>query len=451
MGWKILPSACLLLVVATCKSNKAAPEPISGDESDTYTVGGTVSGLSGTLVLQNNGEDNLTITTNGNFTFPTRLPEGATYDVTVLINPAGQVCHVRDNQGTVAGTHVTNIMVQCSSDTTWVQDAYLKASNAEASDEFGYSVAISGSTIVVGAYQEDSNQPTITNIDGQASPDNSAADAGAVYVFKRNANGNWIQDAYLKASNAETGDCFGYSVSISGTMLSVGSPYERSNQTTITNNDGQASPDNSAADAGAVYVFKRDTNGNWIQDAYLKASNAEADDWFGHSVAISASTVVVGAPREDSYHTTIINDDGQAATNNFVPNSGAVYVFKRDANGNWIQDAYLKASNADTNDDEFGRAVAISGTIIAVGANGEDSNQTTITNNDGQAAPDNNAHNTGAVYVFKRDANGNWIQDAYLKASNAGNDDYFGYSVAISGSTIVVGAHQEDSDQSTII
>jgi hypothetical protein len=424
---------------------------------NSYTIGGTVSGLSGTLVLQNNGADDLSLTANGSFTFATRIADGEAYNVSVKDNPTGQFCRIANDAGAVAGGNVTNVAVTCSgSDFTWVQDAYLKASNAEANDRFGYTVAISGSTIVVGAANEDSNQTTITNNDGSASSDNSATDSGAVYVFKRDANGDWIQDAYLKASNAEANDWFGRSVAISGSTIVVGAYWEDSNQTTITNADSLASSDNSATDSGAVYVFKRDGNGDWIQDAYLKASNAEGDDLFGWSVAISGSTIAVGAYFEDSNQTTITNDDGCPGTapgcladNNSASNSGAVYVFKRDGNGDWIQDAYLKASNAEGGD-YFGLSVAISGSTIAVGARYEDSNQTWITNTDGSASSNNGASNSGAVYVFKRDAAGDWIQDAYLKASNAEANDYFGVSVAISGSTIVVGAYLEDSNQMTI-
>jgi ketosteroid isomerase-like protein len=415
-----------------------------------YTIGGTVTGLSGTLMLQNNGADDLSLASNGSFTFSLPLSDGEAYNVTVKNNPSGQFCRIDNSAGAVAGGNVTNVAVTCSgSDFTWVQDAYLKASNAEANDRFGHAVAISGSTIVVGARFEDSNQTTITNTDGLASSDNSATDSGAVYVFKRDANGDWIQDAYLKTSNAEGGDSFGDSVAISGSTIVVGAYWEDSNQTTVTNADGTASSDNSATDSGAVYVFKRDANGDWIQDAYLKASNAGSGDRFGISVAISGSTIVVGALGEDSNQTTITNNDGSASSDNGATDSGAVYVFKRDAAGNWIQDAYLKASNAEASD-YFGHSVAISGSTIVVGAVYEDSSQTTITNTDGLASSNNGASYSGAVYVFKRDAAGNWIQDAYLKASNAEANDYFGSSVAISGSTIVVGAIDEDSSQTTI-
>ena len=82
----------------------------------------------------------------------------------------------------------------------FIQQAYLKASNAEASDYFGRSLAISGDTVVVGAYAEDSN--------GTGESDNSAWGAGAAYVYER-SGAAWSQQAYLKASNAEGGDQFG--------------------------------------------------------------------------------------------------------------------------------------------------------------------------------------------------------------------------------------------------
>ncbi|GAB4435075.1 MAG: hypothetical protein OHK0011_18260 [Turneriella sp.] len=425
----------------------------AGSGTPSYTVGGSVSGLSGTLVLQNNGGDDLTLTSNGSFTFATQLPEGSVYSVQVLTNPTGQSCHIKDNEGELT-SNVTSVVVQCSStDFTWVQDAYLKASNAEATDQFGNSVAVSGSTIVVGAYWEDSNAMSIINPDGQ--PDNSssnnlATEAGAVYVFKRDGSGNWIQDAYLKASNAEAGDLFGISVAVSGSTIVVGAYAEDSNQTTITNTDNShGGTDSGSGDRGAVYVFKRDGSGNWIQDAYLKASNAEDWDQFGFSVAVSGSTIVVGVVGEDSNQTTITNTDGTASGDNSASAAGAVYVFKRDGSGDWIQDAYLKASNAGASD-FFGTSVAISGSTIVVGAPTEDSNQTSITNTDGSASTDNSAGDAGAAYVFKRDSNGDWIQDAYLKASNAGAGDVFGNSVAVSGATIVVGAYGEDSNQTTI-
>ncbi|HRG75568.1 MAG TPA: FG-GAP repeat protein, partial [Leptospiraceae bacterium] len=136
----------------------------------------------------------------------------------------------------------------------------------------------------------------------------------------------WAQEAYIKAPNANGGDAFGISVSISVDTIAVGARNEDSNQTTITNGT-TASADNSAADAGAVYVFKR-TGTTWAQEAYLKSPNAEANDWFGYPVSISGDTIAVGAMQEDSNQTTITNGTN-ASTDNSASNSGAVYVFRK--------------------------------------------------------------------------------------------------------------------------
>ncbi len=157
------------------------------------------------------------------------------------------------------------------SGTVWSQQAYLKASNTDMGDWFGYSVAISGDTVVVGAYREASYATGIN--DDQS--DNSAALAGAAYVFTRSGT-VWSQQAYLKASNTDPVDRFGYTVAISGDTLVVGAYREASYATGI--NDDQS--DNSALDAGAAYVFTR-SGTVWSQQAYLKASNTDMGDEFG--------------------------------------------------------------------------------------------------------------------------------------------------------------------------
>ena len=335
----------------------------------------------------------------------------------------------------------------------WVQDAYIKASNAGGGDSFGYSVSISGDIIAVGATGEDSNITSIDNTDGSASSNDGVNDSGAVYVFKKDSSGNWIQDAYIKASNAGSGDNFGSSVAVDGDIIVVGAINEDSGETTIYNTDGSASTNESASNAGAVYVFKRGSNGQWIQDAYLKASNAGLGDSFGRSVSISGDIIVVGAYLEDTNTTNINNNDGHptvAESNNDASDAGAVYIFKKDSNGNWIQDAYLKASNTEGSDN-FGYSVSISGDMIVVGAVGEDSNVTSIDNIDGSASTNNDYNIAGAAYVFKIDSNGNWIQDAYLKASNAGAYDNYGNSVSISEDIIVVSAYFEGSNSTSIV
>jgi hypothetical protein len=220
----------------------------------------------------------------------------------------------------------------------------------------------------------------------------------------------------------------------------VGASGEDSNATGVNGNQA----DNSASDSGAAYVFVRNGT-NWSQQAYLKASNTEAGDNFGASVAISGNTIVVAARSEDS-STTGVN--GNQNDNN-ASRSGAVYVFVRNGT-NWSQEAYIKASNTGV-DDEFGAyttrggSLAISGDILVVGAGAEDSNAVGIDGNQ----TDNSAANAGAAYVFARTGT-NWSQRVYLKASNTGAGDSFGTGVAVSDGTVVVTAWSEDSSSTGV-
>ncbi len=202
---------------------------------------------------------------------------------------------------------------------TWSQQAYVKASNTGAGDQFGNSVALSadGNTLAVGASGEDSSSTGIGS-----TPNESASSAGAVYVYTRDTGGTWSQQAYVKASNSGAGDQFGTSVSLSGDgdTLAVGASLEASAATGIDGNQA----DNTAADAGAVYVFTRDLVGVWSQQVYVKASNTGAGDRFGTSAALSSdgNTLAVGATGEDSSATGI---GGNQADNSAV-GAGAVYV-----------------------------------------------------------------------------------------------------------------------------
>ncbi len=322
---------------------------------------------------------------------------------------------------------------------TWVQQAYVKASNPGSPDRFGVSVALGadGNTLVVGAPGEDSNA---TGISGNQA-NNTAVNAGAAYVFVRNGMGAWSQQAYIKASNTGAGDEFGKRLALSAdaNTLAVAAEAEDSDATGIDGNEAN----NAATDSGAVYVFVRDGMGTWTQQAYVKASNTEALDRFGHSVAVSGdgNTLAVGTITERSDATGI---DGDQA-NNMALLAGAAYVFVRDGMGTWTQQAYVKASNTEAYD-QFGTSVALSGDgkLLAVGAIGENSNATGI---DGNQA-DNSWFNTGAVYMFERDGMGPWTQQAYIKASNTGDGDYFGFFVALSdsGTVLAVGAERERSN-----
>lgn len=297
----------------------------------------------------------------------------------------------------------------------WSQQAYLKASNTgggnrfgAVGDYFGYSVAISGDTVVVGAYFEDSSA---TGVNGDQA-NNNAQDSGAAYVFTR-AAGVWSQQAYLKASNTRGGSLFGLAVAISGDTVVAGSVLESSNATGVNGDQSNTS----VPGAGAAYVFTRSA-GVWTQQAYLKAATTAEGDNFGQSVSVSGDTIIAGAP--------------QPATMSGPARNGAAYVFARSGNV-WSPQATLTASNANAGDG-FGRDVAGSGETIAVGAEGEDSNATGVNGN--QA--DNSAPESGAVYVFARSGTA-WSQQAYLKASINATNDNFGHSVALSGRTVAVG------------
>jgi hypothetical protein len=231
---------------------------------------------------------------------------------------------------------------------------------------------------------------------------------------------------YLKAASVDSNDTFGTSVAVSGdgTTVVVGVPGEDSNATGIDGN----SANNSVAttNSGAAYVFARSA-GEWSQQAYVKASNTAAGDAFGKTVAISTdgSTIAIGAPNRNS-------------------SAGAVYVFVRNG-ASWAQQGgALTASNTEA-DDRFGTALALSanGSILAIGAIGEDGNGTAPGNN---AAPD-----AGAVYVFTRGGSV-WTQQAYIKASNADGGDLFGGAVALNGAgdALAVGATGEASAATAI-
>ncbi len=243
--------------------------------------------------------------------------------------------------------------------TGWRQAAELKGSDTAAGDYFGDLVSISGQTAIVGA-------------------DGYGKNAGRAYLFVKTGTG-WRQAADLKGSDTAADDGFGYSVAISGTTALVGAPDK-------------------AKGTGRAYVFT-DTPAGWRQAAELKGSDTAAGDGVGVSVAVSGTTAVVGAP-------------------GYAKNVGRAYVFTDTANG-WEQAAELKGSDTAAGDD-LGFSVAVSGTTAVVGAPGH-------------------AKDAGWAYLYAKTGSG-WRQAAELKGSDTAADDYFGYSVAVSGATALAGA-----------
>jgi len=264
----------------------------------------------------------------------------------------------------------------------FVQQAELTASDGATQDELGWSVAISGSTVVVGAPGFNSN-----------------SSQGSAYVFVKPANGwtTMTQTAKLTASDGALADWFGSSVAISGSTVVVGAFGA-----TIGSNRSQ----------GAAYVFVKPASGwtNMTESAKLTDGNGVAGEEFGYSVATNSNAVLVGAP------------GATVGSNTF---EGAGYVFVKPTSG-WATtsapEAQLTASDGAAGD-SFGSSVAISGTTAVAGQ------------------PNINSYQ-GAAYVFVQPPSG-WTtkaETAKLTASDGRTGDEFGFSVSMSGNTIVAGA-----------
>jgi len=266
----------------------------------------------------------------------------------------------------------------------WGEIKKLIASDAQEYEYFGCSVSISGNIVIIGAWEEDSG----------------GLNAGAAYIFSRDQGGinNWGEVKKLMANDSQSGDWFGFSVSISGDIGIVGAFYE----------------DSGASDAGVAYIFSKDQGGinNWGQVKKLIASDIEQSDRFGYSVSISGDTLIIGAHYQDSG----------------APDGGAAYIFSKDQGGinNWGQVKKLIASDSQSSD-HFGYSVSILGDVCIIGAVGEDSG----------------GPRAGAAYIFSRDQEGinNWGQVKKLIASDSQSFDKFGYSVSISGDISIIGAY----------
>ena len=286
-----------------------------------------------------------------------------------------------DNTAQASGAVYIFTRSQIVGGTLWMQQAYIKASNTDAGDQFGKSIALFGDTLAVGATGEASSAKGINN----AQDDNLAPASGAVYVFQRSGV-TWSQRAYIKASNAAGLAQFGSAIALLSDTMIVSAATEWGAATGIDGNQN----DLSKIAAGAVYVFERN-NDVWAQKSYIKASNADMGDQFGASVALSDEVLAVAARLEDSDAVGVNGDQ----TNNNAADSGAVYVFRKEG-GTWAQRAYIKASNTETND-WFGVPVALSGDTLVVAAPQEDGGEMGISGN--QA--DNRAEDSGAIYVFR--------------------------------------------------
>ena len=358
-------------------------------QSNSYTYTATVAyAMTSTTVTPTTNDANATVTVNG-----TAVASGSASGSIALAegdNAIGVVVTAEDG----ATTQTYTVTVTRQSAEAFVQQAYVKASNTGPADAFGYSLAMDGDTLAVGAFQQGGSATSTPSF------------SGAVYVFTR-TSGVWSQEAFIKASNAGYGYNFGAAVALQGDTLVVGEP-----------NEGRTVASTSVG-SGAAYVYVR-SDGVWTEQAFLRASNNDDDDDFGYSVAVDGDTAVIGAPGEDSS-----GPGGEA--DNSTATAGAVYVFTRSGT-NWTQQAYLKASNAGVGHG-FGSAVDVELGTLVVGAPNE-----------------NSGIGRGAVYVFSEEA-GAWTEQAHVKGSyvNSFGDftsrvSRFGHTVALSGDTVAVGA-----------
>ncbi|MCP3920396.1 MAG: hypothetical protein GY711_33125 [bacterium] len=259
------------------------------------------------------------------------------------------------------------------------EDAKILASDGDNGDKFGHAVSISNGLAIFGAEQD---EPAGTW-------------SGSAYVGRYDSGtGTWIEEAKLVASDADSDDFFGESVSISGDVAVVGAYQDEDN-----------------SQSGSAYVFRRNgASQTWSEEAKLMPSDGALWDSFGFASAVSGDAALVGAYQ---------NDDAGS-------NSGSAYVFRYDSQPQtWGEEQKLVAADAQQGD-RFGYAVSLSGDVALVGAYGGDGGD-------------------GSAYVFRYDTGAQqWNQQAELVASDGAPGDQFGSSVAIDGDIAVVGAPGDD-------
>jgi len=323
-----------------------------------------------------------------------------------------------------------------ASRTVIVEDTGVKllAYDAAAGDQFGYSVAISGDYAIAGAYLND---------DGGSS-------SGSAYIFRRTGTNTWDAGTKIVASDAAADDYFGTSIGISGDYAIVGA---------TGNDDGGTS-------SGSAYIFRRTDINTWDAGTKIVASDAAADDYFGASVAISGDYAIVGANGNDDggnnsgsayifrrtgtntwdagtkilasdpalgdlfgYRVGISGDYAivGAAFNDDPGDSGSAYIFRRTGTNTWDAGTKIVASDAALGD-QFGRSVSISGDYAIVGA----------------PYDDDAGGSSGSAYIFRRTGTNTWDAGTKILSSDLAQGDFFGYSVAISGNTAIVGAYADD-------
>jgi uncharacterized repeat protein (TIGR01451 family) len=281
---------------------------------------------------------------------------------------------------TPGGADAGSAYVFVRSGTAWIEQQKLFASDGAAGDTFGLSVSLSGDTLVVGARYDDTA---------------GGVDTGSAYVFVRSGN-TWTEQQKLLPSDAAADDLFGSSVSLAGDTVAIGAVFDDTP---------------GGVDAGSAYVFVR-SGTTWTEQQKILASDGLAGDFFGYAAAISADTLVVGA---------ITHDTASGV------DAGSAYVFVRSGT-TWTEQQKLLPADGLTGD-FFGYAVSIAGDALVSGAPSHDLPAVA---------------NAGSAYVFVRSGT-TWSQQQKLVASDATPFDSFGGAIALSSNRIIVGAPVQDT------
>ncbi len=408
-------------------------------EGNTMVVGSPFEDSNATGVNGNSGNDSLTNSgaayvferdVDGNWSYAAYLkPEAGT-----LHGQFGRAVAVSGNLIVVGGPYCGiggEAVVYRKSGANWTLEETITGAATESGDEFGYSVAIDGGIIMVGAPREDGGS---SGANGNQF-DNGQPDSGAVYAFTRDSQG-WQQEGYLKSSDPDVNDTLGTAVAISQDAVVIGVPGESSASTGVNGDPFN----NASTSSGAAYVYRRITGGVWSIEGYLKASNTGSADVFGSSVSIAGEAILVGAPREDSDGTGYNPVD-----NDLMIDSGAAYVFIRPFS-DWEHHAFLKPMNT-TAGYQFGHSVSNFGDIAAIGA-WNDSSPSYGVNGDGSTRI-GILPNSGSIQSYVREL-GLWLPFAYFKSPDPDANDLFGRSVSISDGLLVAGVSSEDGNGSEV-
>lgn len=273
---------------------------------------------------------------------------------------------------------------------------------------FGYSVDIAGDRAIVGAKEEYSDEQG----------NNPITEAGAAYIYEIDSLGVWVLVQKIVASDRWEGDQFGTSVAIWGDFALIGAPKE----------DEDANGQNPLTHAGSAYLFQRDVNGVWNEILKITAPQADrgTDFNFGVKVAMDRDFFLISSA-EDSWDT---------GGTTLVEKTGAVYIYERSTANNWFLTQKVVANDRRVGD-RFGSSLDVDGSRVVVGCHFQDYDE-----NGGGIV-----NGAGAAYVFEREGNGIWLQVQKLVAPDRDVSDYFGFSCSIYGSTIAIGAIQEQEDE----